>query len=52
MQIHELKRRTENRKTAIVGRGGKRGKPSLVREDREGRTANIVTGKQIGRAHV
>ena len=28
MQIHELKRRTENRKTAIVGRGGKRGKTS------------------------
>ncbi len=28
MQIHELKRKTENRKTAIVGRGGKRGKTS------------------------
>jgi len=28
MQIHELKRRTENKKTSIVGRGGKRGKTS------------------------
>lgn len=28
MQTHELKRKTENRKTAIVGRGGKRGKTS------------------------
>jgi large subunit ribosomal protein L15 len=28
MQIHNLKRVTKNRKTAIVGRGGKRGKTS------------------------
>jgi large subunit ribosomal protein L15 len=26
MQIHELKRKTENKKTMLVGRGGKRGK--------------------------
>ena len=26
MQIHELKRKTENKKTVLVGRGGKRGK--------------------------
>lgn len=28
MKIHELKRVTKNRKTALVGRGGKRGKTS------------------------
>ncbi len=28
MQIHNLKRKTPNRKVAIVGRGGKRGKTS------------------------
>lgn len=28
MQIHELKRKTENRKSMQVGRGGKRGKTS------------------------
>lgn len=28
MKIHDLKRRTSNKKTAIVGRGGKRGKTS------------------------
>ena len=28
MKIHDLKRVTKNRKTAIVGRGGKRGKTS------------------------
>jgi len=28
MKIHNLKRVTKNRKTAIVGRGGKRGKTS------------------------
>lgn len=28
MQIHNLKRKTENKKTPIVGRGGKRGKTS------------------------
>lgn len=28
MKIHDLKRRTTNKKTAIVGRGGKRGKTS------------------------
>lgn len=28
MQIHEIKRKTENRKTKLVGRGGKRGKTS------------------------
>lgn len=28
MKIHELKRRTENRKSILVGRGGKRGKTS------------------------
>jgi large subunit ribosomal protein L15 len=28
MQIHELKRKTENKKSAQVGRGGKRGKTS------------------------
>lgn len=28
MQIHELKRKTENKKSILVGRGGKRGKTS------------------------
>lgn len=28
MKIHEVKRLTKNRKTAVVGRGGKRGKTS------------------------
>lgn len=28
MQIHELKRKTENKKKVLVGRGGKRGKTS------------------------
>lgn len=28
MQIHEIKRKTKNRKTKLVGRGGKRGKTS------------------------
>lgn len=28
MQIHNLKRKTENRKVGLVGRGGKRGKTS------------------------
>ena len=41
MKIHNLKRVTKNRKTAVVGRGGKRGKTSG--RGGKGQTARVVT---------